>query len=105
MANIFSVPSSAFRKPAFGAHSVYLRWFAVINDAPSVERFPVRPEIADRCCGAIPAHPPEQRPQLFPIISATPVGCPLTHEAEAIGCALRSVLNEYRDFIAQGTNL
>lgn len=41
----------------------------------------------------------------FEIIIETRAAAPMTRQVEAISCALRAVLTEYRRFIAQGTNL
>jgi protein MpaA len=49
--------------------------------------------------------PPEQQPHPFEVVFETPVAAPMTQQIEAISCALRAVLKEYRTFIAQGTNL
>lgn len=49
--------------------------------------------------------PPEQRPRPFEVVFETPLAAPMTQQIEAISCALRSVLKEYRSFIAQGANL
>jgi protein MpaA len=51
------------------------------------------------------APPPDQRPQPFGIVLESPASAPMTRQIEAISCALRTVLKEYRAFIAQGINL
>ncbi len=50
------------------------------------------------------AAPPEQNPRPFEMVFATPAGAPMTQQIEAISCALRSILKEYRSFIAQRAN-
>ncbi|HEY8994897.1 MAG TPA: succinylglutamate desuccinylase/aspartoacylase family protein [Lacunisphaera sp.] len=49
--------------------------------------------------------PPEQEPRPFEVIFETPAFAPMTQQIEAISCALRTVLKEYRSLIAQGFNL
>lgn len=43
--------------------------------------------------------PPEQQPRPFEVVFETPVAAPMTQQIEAISCALRAVLKEYRTFI------
>jgi murein peptide amidase A len=51
------------------------------------------------------APPPGPQSGPFEVVFRTPVTAPMTQQVEAISCALRSVLKEYRTFIAQGINL
>lgn len=76
-----------------------------INRQAIIDGFPAEEGIVTECFKGILAPPPEQRPRPFEIIFETPAAAPVTQQAEAIGCALSSVLNEYRAFIAQGANL
>ena len=76
-----------------------------VNQGSLIDGFPVEEGIVEDCFEGILAPPPEQRPRPFEIIFETPAKAPINRQAEAIGCALRSVLNEYRGFIAQGANL
>jgi len=76
-----------------------------INRGAIIDGFPAEEGIVEDCFEGILAPPPEQRPRPFEIIFETPATVPLSQQAEAMGCALRSVLNEYREFIAQGANL
>lgn len=76
-----------------------------INREAIIDGFPAEEGIVEDCYEGILAPPPEQRPRPFEIIFETPAKMPIHRQAEAMGCALRSVLNEYREFIAQGANL
>jgi len=76
-----------------------------INRKAVIDGFPAEEGIVEDCYEGILAPPPGQRPRPFEIIFETPAAVPLTQQAEAMSCALRSVLNEYREFIAQGANL
>jgi hypothetical protein len=76
-----------------------------VNPAPVIDGFPAEKGIVEDCFDGILAPPPEQRPRPFEIIFETPAAALMTQQVEAISCALRSVLTEYREFIAQGANL
>ena len=76
-----------------------------VNRATIIDGFPAEEGIVADCFDGILAPPPEQRPRPFEIIFETPAAVPLARQAEAVGCALKAVLNEYRGFIAQGANL
>ncbi len=76
-----------------------------VNPSPVIDGFAAEQGIVEDCFPGILAPSPEQRPRPFEIIFETPAAAPMTHQVEAIGCALASVLAEYRGFIAQGANL
>jgi len=76
-----------------------------VNPGPVIDGFPAEQGIVEECYQGILAPPPDQRPRPFEIIFETPASAPMTHQIEAISCALLSVLAEYRGFIAQGANL
>jgi predicted deacylase len=76
-----------------------------VNKGEIIDGFFAEEGIVEDCYQGILAPPPEQRPRPFEIIFETPAAAPMTQQIEAISCALRSVLTEYRGFIAQGANL
>ena len=76
-----------------------------INREAIIDGFPAEEGIVEDCYQGILAPPPDQHPRPFEVIFETPATVPLSQQAEAMSCALRSVLNEYREFIAQGANL
>jgi protein MpaA len=76
-----------------------------VNPEPVTGGFSAGEGLIKDCYRGILAPPPEQRPQPFEIMFETPAAAPMTQQVEAIYCALRSVLAEYRGFIAQGANL
>lgn len=76
-----------------------------INTGAQIDGFAAEDGIIESCYQGILAPPPEQRPRPFEIIFETPAVAPMTQQIEAISCALRAVLKEYRSFIAQGVNL
>jgi len=76
-----------------------------VNRGSVIDGFPAEAGLIGDCFEGILAPPSEQRPRPFEIIFETPANVPMTQQARAIDCALRSVLNEYREFIAQGANL
>ena len=76
-----------------------------INAGPRIDGFAVEDGIIEDCFQGILAPPPEQKPRPFEVIFETPAAAPMTQQVEAISCALRAVLKEYRGFIAQGANL
>jgi hypothetical protein len=76
-----------------------------VNPRPLIDGFPAEEGIVQDCFQGILAPPPDQLPRPFEIIFETPAAAPMTRQIEAISCALRSVLAEYRGFIAQGANL
>lgn len=76
-----------------------------VNRDAIIDGFPAEEGIVGDCFEGILTPPPGQRPRPFELILETPGAAPMTQQVEAIGCALRSVLIKYREFIAQGTNL
>jgi hypothetical protein len=76
-----------------------------VNLGPVIDGFAAEEGLIKDCYAGILAPPPEQRPRPFEVIFETPAAAPMTQQIEAISCALRSVLKEYRSFIAQGANL
>ncbi|HWA26151.1 MAG TPA: succinylglutamate desuccinylase/aspartoacylase family protein [Lacunisphaera sp.] len=76
-----------------------------VNPGALIDGFAGREGLIQECYPGILAPPPEKRPQPFEVIFETAARAPMTQQVEAIGCALRSVLAEYRRFIAQGANL
>jgi len=76
-----------------------------INCGALIDGFTAEEGIIEDCFPGILAPPPEQKPRPFEVIFETPGAAPMTQQVEAISCALRSVLKEYRGFIAQGANL
>jgi hypothetical protein len=70
-----------------------------------IDGFAAEEGIIEDCFQGILAPPPEQKPRPFEVIFETPAAAPMTQQVEAISCALRAVLKEYREFIAQGANL
>jgi hypothetical protein len=76
-----------------------------INPLTTIDGFAAEEGIIEDCFQGILAPPPEQKPRPFEVIFETPAAAPMTQQVEAISCALRSVLKEYREFIAQGANL
>lgn len=57
------------------------------------------------CFKGILTAPPDQHPRPFDLIFETPARAPEELQVEAAVLALRSILDEYRGFIAQGENL
>lgn len=76
-----------------------------VNPLRVIDGFAAEEGIITDCFQGILAPPPEQKPRPFEVIFETPAAAPMTQQVEAISCALRSVLKEYREFIAQGANL
>ena len=76
-----------------------------INPQSTIDGFQAEEGIIEDCFQGILAPSPEQKPRPFEVIFETPAAAPMTQQVEAISCALRSVLKEYREFIAQGANL
>jgi len=76
-----------------------------INAGAQIDGFAAEDGIIADCFQGILAPPREQKPRPFEVIFETPAAAPMTQQVEAISCALRSVLKEYRGFIAQGANL
>lgn len=76
-----------------------------INAGQKIDGFAAEDGIIEDCFPGILAPPPEQKPRPFEVIFETPAAAPMTQQVEAISCALRAVLKEYRGFIAQGANL
>ena len=76
-----------------------------INPQSTIDGFKAEDGIIADCFQGILAPPPEQKPRPFELIFETPAAAPMTQQVEAISCALRAVLKEYREFIAQGANL
>jgi hypothetical protein len=76
-----------------------------INCGAVIDGFSAEDGLVEDCFAGILAPPPEQRPRPFEIIFETPAAVPMTQQAGAIDCALRSVLNEYRELVAQGASL
>lgn len=77
-----------------------------LNEAEIIDGFRAHESvICHDCYKGILSAPADLRPQPFEIIFETPARAPLTQQAEATSCALRSLLSEYRSFIAQGINL
>lgn len=76
-----------------------------INPLAVIDGFEAEDGIIEDCYQGILTPPPEQKPRPFEVIFETPAAAPMTQQVEAISCALKSVLKEYREFIAQGANL
>lgn len=77
-----------------------------LNESEIIDGFRAHESvICHDCYKGILSPPPDLRPQPFEIIFETPARAPLLRQAEATCCALRSLLSEYRSFIAQGINL
>ena len=76
-----------------------------VNTEAIIDGFSAEEGIIEDCFPGILAPPAEQKPRPFEIIFETPANAPMTQQVEAISCALRSVLAEYRGFISQGANL
>jgi hypothetical protein len=57
------------------------------------------------CYPGVLSAPPEQEPKPFDLIFETPAGAPHARQVAATVSALKSVLSEYRRFIAFGQNL
>ncbi|HEU5080417.1 MAG TPA: succinylglutamate desuccinylase/aspartoacylase family protein [Opitutaceae bacterium] len=57
------------------------------------------------CFPGVLSAPPEQEPKPFDLIFETPALAPYDHQVDATVVALKSVLSEYRRFIAFGQNL
>jgi len=76
-----------------------------INTSALIDGFAAEEGIITNCFPGILAPEPAQKPRPFEVIFETPGTAPMTQQVEAISCALRSVLKEYRGFIAQGANL
>lgn len=70
-----------------------------------IDGFAAQDGIIDDCYDGVLAPPPEQSPRPFEIIFETPALAPVPLQAEATCHALRSVLAEYRGFIAHGGDL
>lgn len=87
--------------PALRASSHVL---PVCSRDPS-EGFAAEDGLGEESCQGALAPPPEQRPRPFEVTIETPFAVPMTQQIEAISCALRAALKEYRSFIAQGANL
>jgi len=76
-----------------------------VNLQNLIDGFTAKKGIIADCFKGVLTPPPEQKPRPFEVIFETPAMAPMTQQVEAISCALRSVLKEYREFIAQGVNL
>jgi protein MpaA len=87
--------------PALGASSQVIP----VNTAARIDGFAADKGRTGEGCRGMLSPPPGQRPRPFEVTFETPTVAPMTQQIEAISCALRSVLKEYRSFIAQGTNL
>ncbi len=73
-----------------------------LNPAGVIDGFAAEDGIICDCFPGVLAPPPEQSPRPFEIIFETPARAPLPLQVEATCQALRSVLAEYRGFIAHG---
>lgn len=76
-----------------------------INRGAVIDGFAATEGVISDCFHGVLAPPPDARPRPFELILETPARAPMTQQAEAISCALRAGLKEYREFIAQGANL
>lgn len=96
-----SVLNEALLEPALAAAAAVLP-----RDARArIDGFAARSGIICECFRGVLAAPPEQHPQPFDLIFETPAGAPEDRQVEAALIALRTILNEYRGFLAQGENL
>ncbi len=71
----------------------------------SIDGFAASEGIIGECFQGVLAAPPDQHPRPFDLIFETPARAPLALQEAAAVVALRSILDEYRGFIAQGENL
>lgn len=76
-----------------------------LNESKIIDGFAAHESVICDCYQGILSPPPGQHPRPFEIIFETPARASLAQQAEATCCALRSLLAEYRGFIAQGINL
>jgi hypothetical protein len=76
-----------------------------INCGRLIDGFSAEEGVVKDCYAGILSPPPQQRPRPFELIFETPSAAPVDRQAEAVDCALRAILKEYREFIAQGANL
>jgi murein peptide amidase A len=70
-----------------------------------IDGFAATESILRDCYPGVLAAPPEQQPKPFDIIFETPALAPYEHQIEATATALKSILAEYRRFIAFGQDL
>lgn len=70
-----------------------------------IDGFAANDGIIGQCFQGVLAAPPEQHPRPFDLIFETPARAPRALQEQAAVAALRTILDEYRGFIAQGENL
>jgi hypothetical protein len=88
-------------RPALAAASKFLP----LNQADSIDGFPARDGIIlDSYSGVLRA-PPGVKPRPFEVILEAPHRAPLYLQETALAVALRTILDEYRKFIAYAQNL
>lgn len=71
----------------------------------NIDGFAATESILQDCFPGVLAAPPEQKPQPFDLIFETPARAPLSRQTDAAVEALRSILAEYRKFIAYAQDL
>jgi len=76
-----------------------------INDDESIDSFHAKDGLIEDCYEGVLSAPPKVRPKPFEIILETPGQAPSYLREAALVVALRSILAEYRKFIAFAPNL
>ncbi len=76
-----------------------------LNEQQVIDGFAGHEGVICDCYRGILAPPPHLQPRPFEIIFETPARVSLAQQAEATCCALRSLLADYRGFIAYAQNL
>jgi protein MpaA len=71
----------------------------------NIDGFAATDSILRDCYPGVLSAPPEQAPQPFDLIFETPALAPIATQAEAAVIALKTILDEYRGFIAHAQNL
>lgn len=75
------------------------------NRKPIIDGFPAENGIISECYDGILTSPPELKPEPFEIILETPQSAPVDLQVRALVVATRTILIEYRKFLAFAANL
>jgi protein MpaA len=70
------------------------------NHEPMIDGFRAKAGVIHECFAGVLRPPPEQRPQPFEVIFETPGRTEIDRQAEAAQVAVRTMLHEYRSFMA-----
>jgi protein MpaA len=95
------VLNEALLRPALAAASPIIPRDLRTN----IDGFVATESILRDCFGGVLAAPPDQSPQPFDLIFETPAQAPFDRQVDATVAALRSILGEYRKFIAYAQDI